>query len=348
MTSSRYLPNGAFSADLKAQVDAHVALVPARRWRLFLKTALCFAWLISWWVGVVFFFTQPLIIALGAMAIGVGMAAIGFNVQHDGGHRAASDSSGVNHLMAFGLDFVGGSSYVWHWKHNVHHHTNPNLVGLDVDIDVQPFLRQAPEQRWHPAHRYQHLYVWFLYALLGVKWHFVDDFHDVLVGRIGTQQMPRPRGWDLVGFVGGKLFFYSWSLIIPLMLHPIGWVLLVHLLASVTVSLCLASTFQAAHCVEEANFPAHDAPQVEWAVHQVRTCADFAQHNALWSWLLGGLNFQTEHHLFPRLSHVQLVAVAPVVRRVCEAHGLTYAVNPTFGAALASHVRWLRRMGQRD
>ena len=37
----------------------------------------------------------------------------------------------------------------------------------------------------------------------------------------------------------------------------------------------------------------------EWAVHQLKTTANFATRNKLISWWVGGLNFQVEHHLFP-------------------------------------------------
>jgi linoleoyl-CoA desaturase len=83
-----------------------------------------------------------------------------------------------------------------------------------------------------------------------------------------------------------------------------------------------------------------------WATHQVAATVDFARDDRLVSWLVGGLNFQIEHHLFPTLSHVNYPAIAGVVEQTCREFGVPYNVNPSFGAAVASHFRWLRRMGR--
>src|SRR6266511_2318014 len=76
----------------------------------------------------------------------------------------AAGSARLNRVMAFGLDLLGGSSYLWHWKHNVFHHGYPNVVGMDEDLDVGPLARLAPAQRRRFAHRFQHVYMWILYG----------------------------------------------------------------------------------------------------------------------------------------------------------------------------------------
>jgi linoleoyl-CoA desaturase len=341
--ATRFLPQGPFFTELKAEVEAHLARTPARRWRLWLKAAFIVSWWVASWVVLVFVADSWWQAALAASSLGLAMAGIGFNVQHDGGHQAFSQRRAVNRLAAFGLDLLGGSSWIWHWKHDVFHHTHPNVVGLDVDIDIQPFVRLAPAQRRRPWHRFQRLYTWLLYALLAVKWHFVDDFRDVATGHIGRQRFPRPRGLELALFVAGKLLFFTWAFVVPSLFHPVWKVALGYLVASVFLSLSLAITFQAAHCVEEADFP--PSPEgVDWAEHQLRSSVDFGASDSRWTSILGGLNFQAVHHLFPRLSHLELPAVAGVVRAVCARHGVAYRVLPGFGAAIASHARWLRRM----
>ena len=78
----------------------------------------------------------------------------------------------------------------------------------------------------------------------------------------------------------------------------------------------------------------------------METTVDFAPSNRLLTWYLGGLNFQIEHHLFSRVVRTRYPALASVVREVCDRHGVRYQSHPTVGAALASHARWLRRMGR--
>src|SRR5207302_10326874 len=89
----------------------------------------------SWWPIV------PL-----AVVIGLDIAAIGFNIQHDGGHKAYSNHQWINKLMALTLDLMGGSSYLCNCKHNSIHHTYTNINGHDDDINVGFLGRLSPEQ----------------------------------------------------------------------------------------------------------------------------------------------------------------------------------------------------------
>jgi linoleoyl-CoA desaturase len=354
ITSQRvkYTASDAFLRELKRRVDAYFAQTgrnPRDCPQMYFKTATILAWFVgayllllfavsSWWLAL------PL-----AIVLGVSMAAIGFNIQHDGGHRAYSNHQWVNRIMAMSLDLMGGSSYMWDWKHNSIHHTYPNITGHDDDIDVGFMGRLSPHQKRYWFHRAQGIYLWLLYGFLAIKWHFYDDFYNVAVGRIGGHKVPRPKGWDLVVFIGGKLVFLSWAFIIPMLLHPIWAVLLVYIVAAFTSGVVLSVVFQLAHCVEEADFPMPDSTghmETDWALHQVQTTVDFSRRNRVLSWFVGGLNFQVEHHLFHRICHVHYPHLSKVVEGVCKDFGIRYASNESFFAALGSHFRWLQRMGQ--
>jgi linoleoyl-CoA desaturase len=108
--------------------------------------------------------------------------------------------------------------------------------------------------------------------------------------------------------------------------------------------------FQLAHCVEEADFPeplaGSDRLARGWAVHQVETTVDFARTNRVLTWYLGGLNFQIEHHLFPRVPHTHYPHIAQIVQRNCARHGVRYTSQPSLRAAVRSHFLHLRAMGQ--
>jgi linoleoyl-CoA desaturase len=295
----------------------------------------------AWWLAL------PLAVLLGLVAAG-----IGFNVQHDGGHSAYSEHPWINKLAALTLDLLGGSSYFWHHKHGVLHHTYANISGHDTDIDVGPFGRLAPEQKRQVFHRWQHFYLWPLYGLLALKWHFHDDFRRLIRGRIESQRVPRPKGWDLVTFIGGKLVFFGLAFGLPLLFHSVLVVLFFYAVAAVVLGITLSIVFQLAHCVEEAEFPlpSKDTGRIDqpWAVHQAETTVDFARGNPVLCWLLGGLNFQVEHHLFPRICHVNYPAISRLVEQTCQEFGLRYREHHSFWGGLASHFRWLRRMGLPD
>jgi len=317
--------------------------------RMYVKTTLVLVWFAASYVLLVFNVTTGWVAVPVATSLALSMAAIGFNIQHDGSHGAYSKHPWINKLMAMTLDLLGGSSYGWACKHNIVHHTYANIHGHDDDIDIGILGRLSPHQRRFKFHRWQFIYLWFLYGFVAVKWHFYDDFRDVINGRFGGRRHARPKGWDLAIFVGGKALFFSLVLVVPLMLHSVWAVLGYYLAVSFVEGIALSMVFQLPHCVEQAAFPLPQTNssrmETSWAMHQVQTTVNYACGNRLLSWFIGGLNFQIEHHLFPRICHVNYPAIAPLVEQTCEEFGVCYKTNNTFRSAIASHYRWLRKMG---
>jgi linoleoyl-CoA desaturase len=344
-----FQPSGPFHADVKARVESYFQATgrsPRGGWRLALKGALLAGWFIASYL-LLLAVPPPWLVAPLAVSLGLAWAGIGFDVMHDANHGASANRTGWNRVLSFSSDLIGGSSAVWRHKHNVLHHTFTNVVGVDADLDAGALLRLAPSQPRHAAHRWQHLYVWLLYVVFPLRWFLYDDLRDVATGRVGGQPFPRPHGWELAGLLVGKVLFLGWAVALPLALHPTWWLAPVALLAVGTLGLTLATVFQLAHAVGEADFvaPGAGALPLDWATHQLATTVDFARGNRLLGWYLGGLNFQVVHHLFPRVSHVHYRALAPLVEAACRAHGVRYRAWPGLGAALGAHVRWLRRMG---
>ncbi len=318
---------------------------------MYFKTAVILAAFASLYGLLVFVATQWWQALPLAIALGLAVVAIGFNVMHDASHEAYSDRRWVNRAMAKTLDLVGGSSYFWHWKHNVFHHTFVNVVGYDTDINLAGLGRLTPHHPRASIHRWQHLYVWFLYGVMVIKWHLYDDFRLALTSRMGGHRFPGPRRWQLFGFFAGKLVFFTLAFAIPLAFHPAWAVAAAYAVMAATTGIVLAVVFQLAHCVEQAHFPLAGAAgrmDKPWAVHQVETSVDFARHSRAACWLLGGLNFQIEHHLFSRICHVNYPAIAPLVEQTCREFGVVYHYNTTFPVRLRSHYRWLRALGRAD
>ena len=132
------------------------------------------------------------------------------------------------------------------------------------------------------------------------------------------------------------------------MLDITGWQLAAGFVtAHLTAGLILTIIFQLAHVVEGPSHFASTGDEMmpdAWMVHQLKTTANFARGNRLLSWYVGGLNYQIEHHLFPRICSIHYPELSPIVRRVAEKHGLPYHYHPTFFAALRSHWVMLRRL----
>jgi linoleoyl-CoA desaturase len=345
----------AFQLELRRRVAEYFWATGRRErdcWPMYVKTAI----LLTGFAGAygLLVFVARTWIEGGVLAVLLGLfaAGIGLNVQHDGGHRAYSNRPWVNRLMALSLELIGGSSYLWRWKHSVFHHTYVNVASHDTDIDMAPLARLTPHQPRLAFHRWQHVYLWPLYGLLAIKWQCFDDFHKVLTGRVKRQPVPRPAGWDLVVFVAGKVVFFALAFGIPLQLHSLGSVLAVYVISGLVAGFVLSVVFQVAHCVEEAEFPVPcqqtGSLDHAWAVHQAQTSVNFSRHSRVVSWLVGGLNFQIEHHLFPRISHVHYPAISALVEQTCRDFGIRYTVHRSFWAGITSHFRWLRRMGRED
>jgi linoleoyl-CoA desaturase len=318
--------------------------------RMYLKTATLLLWFGASYVLLVFVATSFWQAGLLSLSLALAMAGIGFSIQHDANHGAYSNRPAVNGVMSMALDMLGASSYLWRIKHNISHHTYTNLDGADDDIDFVPFARLAPAQPHYRLHRFQQFYLWTLYWFLFPKWTFVDDFKNLVQAKISGHPFPRPRGRALAALICGKVAFVGWALVIPLVFHPWWVVLPFYAATSLVLGTTLAVVFMLAHCVEEADFlePASGTNRVarSWAVNQVQSTVDFAPRNRLLAWYMGGLNFQIEHHLFPRISHVHYPRIAAIVKQTCAESGIRYSCHASFAAALASHWRWLRRMGQ--
>jgi linoleoyl-CoA desaturase len=345
-----------FLRELRRRVDAYFEKTGRRRRdcpQMYFKTATILAWCAGAYLLLMFVVHSWWLILPLACVLGLSMAAVGFNIQHDAAHKAYSERPWVNKLMAMTLDVLGGSSYLWDWKHNTIHHTYTNLAGYDDDINIGFWGRLSPEQKHYPFHRLQGIYLWVLYGFLALKWHLVDDFHSLISGKIGGHKVPRPKGKDLAVFIAGKVIFFSLAFVIPMILHPIWAVLTVYGIAAFVSGVVLSVVFQLAHCVEEADFPVPvENPaggakvENEWAIHQVMTTANFARRNKFLSWFLGGLNFQVEHHLFHRICHIHYPELSKVVEQVCREFGVRYNANTTFFGAIRSHFRWLVQMGR--
>lgn len=343
---------GDFIRETRLEVEAYLARGSTRRAgyaKLYAKAPVATGLIALSWCLLLFGPSELVLTTLSFAGLTVGGILTGFCVQHDANHGASFRQTRYNHLLGWTADaLLGFSSYAWRVRHNVAHHTYTNIDGHDGDITQMPIARLVPVQPAKPWYRFQHVYIWPLYSLMGLRLQTIGDFAAFRRGSIGSSAVHAPRRWDLAACIAGKLIFVSWTLLIPLLVYPWWIVLLSFLGVSLALSLTMVIVFQLAHCVEEAASPSaadlRSHPQI-WAVHQVESTVDFCPGNAVLTWLLGGLNFQIEHHLFPRVPHTHYPQIARIVRRTAEKHGVRYTVQPSLWAAISSHARHLRSMG---
>lgn len=344
--------NDTFLKELRKRVDQMFESSNRRRrdcLAMYFKTTVILGWSLASYLLLICWASTWWQASILAVSLGISLACIGFTIQHDGSHGAYSNRKWVNRLMALSLDMIGASSYMWQRSHNTVHHTFTNITDHDGDIDLGILGRLSPHQRRLSFHSWQHIYLWFFYGLIAFKWQIFDDIRAVIDGKVGRFKISRPRGWDLAFLIGGKLLFFTIAFVIPMLIHPWYVVLLFYFLATFVQGLLLSIVFQLAHCVEEAEFPLPlDDERMEsaWAVHQVETTVNFANRNPFVTWFFGSLNFQIEHHLFPKICHVNYPAIAKIVSQTCKEFGINYSSHDTCWSALSSHYRWLRQMGR--
>jgi linoleoyl-CoA desaturase len=341
-----------FFEALKSRVDAYFdeqKIRPSGNFRLYGKAIFLICITVATYIGLVFGNLPVWASVCLCVLMGFNLAAIGFNVMHDGAHGSFSRKTWVNNLMANSLDAMGGSSTMWKIKHNFNHHTYTNIDGLDDDIDIRPFLRINEDQTKHWFHRFQHYYFVLLYALTYLLWVFILDFKKYFSGKVADLPFRKFTLKQHLLFWGAKTFYFSVFLLIPAFRVGVVETIVGYLLVCLVCGLIISIVFQLAHVVEGPQFPVPDDKRkikTEWAVHQLLTTANFATRSRIISWFVGGLNFQVEHHLFPRISHIHYPAINKLVKDTCAEFSVAYFEFPTLGSAIKSHVVHLKKVGK--
>jgi linoleoyl-CoA desaturase len=318
--------------------------------RLYSKTIVLFTLAITSYLLLLNPSLPPLAGILLSIVLGLVIASIGFNVMHDACHGSYSRKKWVNEVLGLSINALGGNAFIWKFKHNVIHHTYTNIDGIDDDIAKSPLLRLCPSQPWKPAHRFQAFYVIAVYAISSLAWIGLLDFGKYFQGKIVNTPMNRMPVKEHLIFWVSKVLYLVFYMVIPV--YFVGWKAwaigfsLMHL----TLGFTLAIVFQLAHVVEgtESEELLGHGLQIEeeWAIHQIRTTANFARDNKWISWYVGGLNFQVEHHLFPRISHIHYPDLSVIVKDTCSQFGVPYIEFPTMSEAIVSHFRVLVELGK--
>jgi len=342
-----------FHTELKQRISEYfkeVGRSSTGNYQLFIKAVVLMVSFALVYTHLVFFTPAVLWQVLESILLGGLVAAIGFNVMHDGAHGSFSKYKWVNQLAAFSLNILGGNSFMWNVKHNIIHHAYTNVDGVDDDMDIQPWMRMGITQKKYKMHRYQHLYFWVLYSLLYIFWVFVLDYQKYFKGKVGNMPVKKMALNDHFVFWGFKIVHLFLFVGLPIYMVGFESWLISFLIFTLVAGFVLSLVFQLAHTVEHTAFPMPDKitgkMEDEWAIHQIKTTANFATKNKLVSWLVGGLNFQIEHHLFPKVSHVHYPAISKIIKKACEEHGIHYIEYRKVWYAVVSHVAFLRQMGR--
>lgn len=299
-------------------------------------------------------FLQPsfLVMNLLWLLMGFGLAGIGMSIMHDANHGAYSKSPAVNFWLGHTLNLVGGSVANWKLQHNILHHTYTNIAHMDDDIADKLVLRFNPHTQVKSYQKLQYVYAFLFYGILTIYWALLKDFLQ-FARYIRNGVNPADRKENnilLVRMIIDKILYFFISLVVPVMMGiPFMYVLTGFLLMHFASGVILTVIFQMAHTVEGTTHPLpNDQGDIEncWAIHQMNTTVNFSKGNKFLTWYLGGLNYQVEHHLFPRVCHVHYPQIAPIVKQTAQEFGIPYLENESFGEAFQSHMNMLKKLGR--
>lgn len=344
-----------FFQSLKSSVDQYFEQNKLKKtgdWRLFSKTIILIGSAVAIYTVLMLVNISALPALLLCAVLGFILASIGFSVMHDANHGSYSTKPKLNDLLGLSANALGASAFFWKQKHNIIHHTYTNVDGIDDDIAKSPIIRQCESQKWVPAHKVQHLYLLPVYALSSIFWIFFMDFAKYFTRRIYTTEAWKMTVKNKAIFWATKAGYLTFYIVLPIMVWGFLPWLAGFFMLHVVMGLTLSLVFQLAHVVENTEFEhiALDETkhlETAWAEYQLKTTANFAMGNKVISWFVGGLNYQIEHHLFPKVSHVHYPAISKIVMEKCVEFNLPYNQYTTMSEALASHFRVMKFLGKK-
>lgn len=342
-TADRHAAFGrALTADVQAYRQQRGTHAPPAYW---LKAGgLVAAWGAAYW-GWLSFGPD----SLGGWLCGMGWFVMGllliFNIGHDAVHGTLSPNDRINRAASLVFNMVGGNAYSWRMKHNLAHHLHTNIEGLDFDTEMDPLMRVSPESPHRPQYRFQVLTAALVYPLLSLLILLVADFSILpKVRAAGLIERHPPGEWAvLVASKAGYLFLAlggpvaaGWSWV-----DALGVFLAGHLLCG----LLIAAVFQPSHYFPESQFAADDHNRPNWFALQTQTTMDIAPNSRWLTAVLGGLNHNVTHHLFPQFFHGHYPALSRMVRQRAAEWDIPLHERGFLDAQRA-HLRHLRTLSR--
>jgi fatty acid desaturase len=256
-------------------------------------------------------------------------------VGHDAGHRQIFRSRRGNNLVGLvHANLLVGISFGWWVGKHDRHHSNPNHEDLDPDIDIPALAFTAGQARdkrglARVVARYQAFLFFPLLLLEAAQLHVAS-----------VKAIVRDTGRaTVVEALLLVLHFVAYVTALLLVLSPLQAAVFV-LVQQGLFGLYLGCSFAPNH----KGMPTlTEADELDFLRTQVLTSRNI-RGSRLVDFLLGGLNYQIEHHLFPNMPRPNLRRAQPLVRAFCSQHDLPYAEATMFGS-YAEALRHLHSVG---
>nr|WP_198999552.1 fatty acid desaturase [Flavobacterium sp. ASV13] len=300
---------------------------------------------------ILFFGNSTPLLFLFYILCGFTMIVLFINAFHDAAHGALFKKAKHNEWFLYVLELFGGNHWLWMRRHINLHHAYPNVPDWDIDIKQSDIIRIFPNSPLFKYHKYQHIYMWFIYPLYSLNWIYIRDFKDFFgkknnyVKKVVDKIPPK----QIFILFAAKIVNLIYLLFIPMFFLSQPWYLVLgawftmHLCGSALGVIALVST----HVDEDAHFPGTDEDgnlSATWAVHQMIVTKDFSTNSKLANFLYGGFTHHVAHHLFPGVGHTYYPYITPIIMRYAQEYDLPYTSYP-FYHAVRSHFRMLKNKG---
>jgi len=269
-----------------------------------------------------------------AGALGILFTQVAF-LAHEAAHRQIRESGPENDRIARVLGGIAGMSYSWWDSKHTRHHGNPNRVGHDPDIEVDTisFVEEDAAKSRGLVRLITRKQGWLFFPLLtleGFNLHYLGVKH--LVTRRGVKGR-----WTELTTIAMRFAV----LLIPVFLVlPVGMAFAFLGVQLAVFGVYMGATFAPNH----KGMPIIDEhARVDFFTKQVRTSRNI--RGGWWAtWLMGGLNYQVEHHLFPSMPRPHLAKTREIVREFCRTHDVPYT-ETSLWRSYAAVIAYLNRVG---
>lgn len=301
----------------------------------------------------IFFSTSLLQMYICYSIVGILTIFVALNIAHDAAHGTFSDKKWINNIMLYTFDFLGASGYMWKLKHVHSHHPHVNIPNMDGDIKQSNLVRIFPNSPFLKFHKYQYLYMPFLYAFYTLIWLCIRDFRDYYQTDISGKSDIKHSWLEYAKLFLGKFIFFGRMLLLPYLLLSFSFgeiflgFFIFHVSASYTVALALIS----AHVGEHSVYPepnANGQMKNSWVRHQIITTCDFATDNKVITHLFGAFNHHVIHHVFPNICHIHYPKLTGILIETCKEFDMPYYCTPSLSGAVKSHLKFLKIRSEQE
>jgi linoleoyl-CoA desaturase len=236
-------------------------------------------------------------------------SSIQFNILHDGSHYSISKNYKYNQFFSkLGNNINGWNFHAWFYHHVYLHHSFTGLKN-DPDTDLYRFNLISYIRSFYQAVIFYTLFPGqqfgqaFLYSMIPITQKYYWS----------VTKLPNIIYYDFIdiGLISFKLYY----------LYKAGFLFfIIH--AFIVNSLYFINIFPNHSLSETKNENKYNGN--DWAKMQIMHSGNFLNNNWWWTRIFGGINFQIEHHLFPNMSNIHYMKVAPIVKEYCQENNIPY------------------------